>query len=119
MHVGVEIVNIYFCHYLFNVYESKPKCKPHGVGLGGLCLVLLTRVPLLPGEMSGMEQALSKCSQMNDQKCWVCIVGIRFQGIPRKQGGTARGSKPCSLSSFSLQHAAGHLKLLFPNNKKN
>ena len=90
MHVGVEIVNIYFCHYLFNEYEPTPKCKPHGVGLGGLCLVLLTRVPLIPGEMSGMEKALSKCSQMNDQKCWVCMFGVRFQGSPRNQGSTAR-----------------------------
>ena len=118
MHVGVEIVNIYFCHYLFNEYEPTPKCKPYGVGLGGLCLVLLTRVPLIPGEMSGMEKALSKCSQMNDQKCWVCMFGVRFKGVPGTRGVQPEGSKPCSLSSFSLQHAVGHLKLKFLNNKK-
>lgn len=55
---SLEGVNIYLCHYSINVSLSHYPVSP----TGGLCLVLLTSVPPVPGEVPGMEQALSKCS---------------------------------------------------------
>lgn len=49
-----EGVNIYLCHYLINVCLSQPQ------GVRGL--VWLTTALSMPGEVPGMEQALSKCS---------------------------------------------------------